>query len=371
VLCELIKQDEEVLFDGVPSPLAFGAKPALIQVVVRDEVLKRLWSEGEAQRRGEKAILVLGMHRSGTSAVAGVASVLGASPPAHLLPAAQDNPSGYWESFGLAGVNDWILNQRGAAWYDCLNFDSGALDKRQRVVALTLIMVGVMSEFGAGLIPLIKDPRLCLLLDLWLPALQALNLPTAVLLVLRHPHEAAASLAARDDLPTTVSLALWLRHMLDAELATRGHPRHVLSYHTLLQNWRQTMAIAGKRATIAWPTHPDTLPDHAARWLDPSLRHHYAAHPSSAADATPLTLWCEEVHGALHGMEHDGSTTEHMERLDRARSRFTAWCHTEGCKLAEGMLRGHPIRKVPMFIPPAEWHRIADNLLDSGAFRVG
>jgi hypothetical protein len=151
-----------------------------------------------------------------------------------------------------------------------------------------------------------------------------------VLLVLRHPDEVAASLAVRDDLPTAVSLTLWLHHMLAAEQATRGYPRHVLSYEALLQDWRRTMAIAGKRAAIAWPTHPDTLPDHAGR-LDPSLRHHDAARPpSSAADATPLALWCEEVHGALHGMEQDGAISQHMERLDRVHSRFAAWCLTEG-----------------------------------------
>ena len=310
------------------------------------------------------------MHRSGTSAAASIAGTLGATPPAHPLPPAWDNPSGYWESVGLVGVNDWILNQCGATWYDCLRFDSGVLNQRQRVMALTFIMVGVESEFGAGVLPLIKDPRLCLLLELWLPALQALKLSPSVLLVLRHPHEVAASLAARNDLPTAVSLALWLRYMLDAELATRGYPRHVLSYAALLRDWRRSMAIVGERATIAWPAHPDTLPDHAARWLDLSLRHHDSARPSSAADATPLALWCEEVHGALHGIEHDRSITEHVERLDRVRSRFVSWCHTEGCKLAEEMLRGHPIWNVPMFIPPVEWYRIADNLLDSGAFRA-
>ena len=172
--------------------------------------------------------MVLGMHRSGTSAAAGVAGALGLAPPAHPLAATWSNPLGLWESAGLIGVNDWILNQRGATWYNYAKVDSDALDKRQRVMALTLIMAGVMSEFRPGVIPLIKDPRLCLLLELWLPALQALDMSAAVLLVLRHPHEVAASLAARDNLPTPISLALWLRHMLDAELATRGYPRHVL-----------------------------------------------------------------------------------------------------------------------------------------------
>ena len=144
-----------------------------------------------------------------------------------------------------------------------------------------------------------------------------------------------------------------------------------MSYDTLLRNWRRSMAVAGERAAIPWPVHPDTLPDHAAQWLDPGLRHHYAAHPSSTGDAAPLTQWCEEVHGALHGMEHDGSTAEYMGRLDRARSQFTAWCHTEGCKLAAEMLRGHQARNLPIYPPPAAWHRIADNLVNSGVIKVG
>jgi hypothetical protein len=56
----------------------------------------------------------MGMPGSGTSAVAGVAGMLCATPQTHPLPVAQDSPSGYWEPVRLAGVNAWIMNQDAA-----------------------------------------------------------------------------------------------------------------------------------------------------------------------------------------------------------------------------------------------------------------
>jgi hypothetical protein len=44
-----------------------------------------------------RAILVMGMHRSGTSPVARVLGLLGLDLPNALLPPGEDNPLGYWE----------------------------------------------------------------------------------------------------------------------------------------------------------------------------------------------------------------------------------------------------------------------------------
>ena len=80
----------------------------------------------------KRAVLVLGMHRSGTSAVAGAVHLLGAEPPKHLIPAAADNPSGFFEATTVLGVNDWILKAGGSTWFDCLNFDPDSLPLRSR-----------------------------------------------------------------------------------------------------------------------------------------------------------------------------------------------------------------------------------------------
>ena len=60
----------------------------------------------------KSAVLVLGMHRSGTSSVAGALMALGGSAPLHLMPPQEDNERGFWESAVLTALNDEILAAR-------------------------------------------------------------------------------------------------------------------------------------------------------------------------------------------------------------------------------------------------------------------
>jgi hypothetical protein len=319
-----------------------------------------------------QVLLILGMHRSGTSAVAGVAHALGATAPAHLLPPAADNPSGYWESMPLIGVNDWILTQLGAAWYDCLSFDAGTLPSRTRAEALALIMLGVQAEFPSDTLPLIKDPRLCLLLDLWLPALQALNREPLVLLTFRAPHQVAASLASRDGLASAVSLALWLRHLLAAERGTRGCRRHLLCYDTLLADGPAAMSAAARDLALVWPHAPQRGENPSVEpRIRPGLRHH-AGSPRPDGTAPPdLLAWCEAAHGAVRDAEAHGLGPAHQRQLDDLAARFAAWCGAGGASLITSLLRDHRLRRFPPFPAPPRWHRIARDLVASGAIRGG
>jgi len=106
---------------------------------------------------------------------------------------------------------------------------------------LTFIMLSLMSEFDQKRLLLVKDPRICLLLDLWLPALQALEILSAALVVLRHPAEVIASLAHRSRLPQPHGAALWLGYMLAAERATRGRRRCFLPYDELVNDWQSAL----------------------------------------------------------------------------------------------------------------------------------
>ena len=58
-------------------------------------------------------LLVLGMHRSGTSAVTRVLSIAGAKLPASLMGPGRGNEVGHWESDALATYNDELLAQLG------------------------------------------------------------------------------------------------------------------------------------------------------------------------------------------------------------------------------------------------------------------
>lgn len=305
------------------------------------------------------AILVLGMHRSGTSAVAGALKLLGATPPAHVLPAASDNPSGFWEAMSILGANDWILSKGGATWYDCLRFDADTLDAQTRTTALTFIMLCMMTEFRDAPLPLIKDPRLCLLMDLWLPALRARAVSPVALLVLRSPEAVAESLAARDDLPIAISAALWLRHMLDAEYATRGCRRHILAYDDLLRDWRSALTLTGQRAGIAWPVDLQAVAPDMDRFLDARLRHSEAVGQPSTPGSIPFAVWLEEAYAALRDLARDATDQRTLQRLDHVRAAFGTWCRTHGHAWADAFLHRHELRMSRRFEVPPSWHQIA------------
>ena len=71
----------------------------------------------------KQAILVLGMHRSGTSALTELLSTMGAKAPLTPLKATHENVRGYWESKPLMVAHDAFLEKHGTSWSDSADFD--------------------------------------------------------------------------------------------------------------------------------------------------------------------------------------------------------------------------------------------------------
>ena len=323
-------------------------------------------SPGVDQSAGKReAILVLGAHRSGTSAVAGALRLLGVAPPTHVLPPAADNPTGFWESPFVIGANDWILTAGGRLWFECLAFDSNGLDPDTRTAALTFIMLSLLGEFGHKPLLLVKDPRICLLLDLWLPALQALQIHCSALLVLRHPGEAVASLARRSRLPPPHGAALWLGYMLAAERATRGSRRCILSYDELVSDWQRVLSRVSREIEIAWPIAVEGVAAPLEGFVNSALRHHHLGDRTRGLrmGRAPVGIWLEEAYDAMLGLGRDRTRVEPLARLDEVSTAFSVWCRDEGQWLAASLPADHFIRGIPQFEVPAAWHRIVPRLM--------
>ncbi|GAA0712848.1 glycosyltransferase [Dokdonella soli] len=207
-------------------------------------------------------IVVLGMHRSGTSSVAGLLARMGASAgPEDDLLVGPDNPKGHYESARLHGA---CLRRLAAAGGDWKNPPTGAppaaIDTFRREVA------ALLDTFDAQRPWLIKEPRLCLLARELLPLLTR---PVFVHVV-RDPHEVADSLAARDDMARAPALALW-EHYTDAAFeASRGWPRLVVDYADLLAD---PVRIAARLRTdlgalgVGGLLEPD--PARVREWIEP------------------------------------------------------------------------------------------------------
>ncbi|VFU07823.1 protein of unknown function [Methylocella tundrae] len=70
-----------------------------------------------------KVILVVGMHRSGTSAITGTMVQLGLGAPLTLMPSNNENERGYWESLRISVLHDELLAAAGSSWRDWRAFD--------------------------------------------------------------------------------------------------------------------------------------------------------------------------------------------------------------------------------------------------------
>lgn len=181
-------------------------------------------------------VLLLGMHRSGTSAMARLLAALGArvGSDEELLPAhPQDNPAGYWERLDVLQAHDRYLQSHGGDWRTIANLPddpAGGLagtrldgDLRQAIATL--------DQGGPWLV---KDPRLCLLLPAWLRLLP----DAAVVVAVRHPLEIADSLwrSHRGVYPAPYMLALWEAYLIRALRALAGRQVLFVDYHAMLDD---------------------------------------------------------------------------------------------------------------------------------------
>ncbi len=228
----------------------------------------------------KQVVLVLGMHRSGTSALARALHLLGLGLPENLLPPAPDNPGGYFESKDLTRLNEEILVAASTSWHDPSPIpahwfaSSAALAFRERAAAFVN-----KALVGSPMIVL-KDPRLCRLLPFWRDCLTDLQITFGSVLILREPREVARSLQmrvlvelTRPGGPLSIARAhwLWLRYVLEAENHSRDLPRALLTYELLLDDAPRQLASIAHALQIDYPLSlaaaNDTLQQVVARGL--------------------------------------------------------------------------------------------------------
>jgi hypothetical protein len=161
------------------------------------------------------AVLVLGMHRSGTSLATEILGKLGLwiGTEQHLIGASPYNPRGHFEMLAGVEFNNEVLRHAGGTWDHPPSIES--------IDALApTIRPSVDAWFGGRSAWAFKDPRLCLTLPVWIPALAACDVrivyirrdPLAVArsLVTRNAAtDAPASRFAKGEMAKSDALALW------------------------------------------------------------------------------------------------------------------------------------------------------------------
>jgi hypothetical protein len=230
---------------------------------------------GGARATRPAQVVVLGMHRSGTSAVTRVLNMMGlwVGPPDAFPPADEGNPTGYWEYREVWALNEAVLGALGSTWctVDSLDLERLGPLARAHFERRARSVVATLDRGGSWVV---KDPRLCILFPLWRTALER---PLCVL-IHRDPLAVALSLQERDNLPLLQGLALWELHNRRALAASQGLPRVLVSYRELVRDpvatarrlHRDLTRLAGPGAAgLSLPAEPDLR-----AFVTPSLDRH-------------------------------------------------------------------------------------------------
>ena len=241
------------------------------------------------------AVVVLGMHRSGTSAMTRVLNLCGAMLPPKLKPAKLGvNSKGFWEPEDILDLDDRILQQLGAAW-DRVDFvlpTTGDLVDEFVADACSLLA----AQYGDAETILIKDPRIGVLAPLWHRALLTAGYRPVYVIPVRHPLEVAQSLHARGDMSVSRGLLLWRDYTerIEAFAAGRTDVIHV-RFTDLLADWRPVVRRIADRLDLRLNVHRQAAD--VDDFLEPSLRRQRAK--SDDPDRSPEDSLGREVL-ALH-----------------------------------------------------------------------
>lgn len=221
-----------------------------------------------------KAILVLGMHRSGTSAVTRVLNLLGVDLGEDLLLPAEDNTQGFWEHRGIVAIHEHLLAELGRSWQDIRSLPKGWLESAAARAARETLLQTLSHDFAAAPLWAVKDPRICRLLPLWLSLEDELHVQFHALHIVRHPEEVAGSLRVRNSMPPEQTRLLWLQYTMEAHTAARKLPRALLSFGELLADWKRGMEAVAKQLELAWPVLIEQAGPAIDDFLNPMERHH-------------------------------------------------------------------------------------------------
>ena len=269
-------------------------------------------------------VLVLGMHRSGTSALTRVISFLGAELPRNLMPPRpDDNELGFWEPRDLWTLHDRMLAEAGSRWDDWRRLDLSALPPARVTDYKEEIASQIVDEYGDARFIVLKEPRICRFVPLQVDLLRGQGYECHCVLALRHPLGVIGSLGRRNGMTAGFAALLWLRHMLDAEAATRSMPRALVSYDALLADWQSAVRRMTTHLGVEWPLGAAAADDEITNFLSTDLRH-FAPDWQALRASDEIRAWLKNAYAALLRLEQEPNDLPALRVLDNVRKEFDA-----------------------------------------------
>ena len=223
----------------------------------------------------KRIVIVLGMHRSGTSAMTRGLKALTVELGDNLLPPVPDNNErGFWEDRDIYKLNERLLAKAHSGWDRLSAIETGILardefaSERREAALLLERKLAAAPLFG------FKDPRTSVLLPFWKCVFEDLELDENYIIAVRNPFEVAESLGKRDKFDTDFGITLWLKYTWAAINHSAGRKRIGVGYARLMED--PALQLARLSAAFNLPLPARASPEYAefaAEFLSPELRH--------------------------------------------------------------------------------------------------
>lgn len=257
-----------------------------------------------------RIIIVLGMHRSGTSVITRALQALGVSLGDHLIWGVEgDNDKGFWEDLDFHGMNERLLSKSGSAWDRLSKVDAqkffGSEFASERIEAAAILK---QKMYGADVFAF-KDPRTAVTLPFWQCVLDDMGIEPTYVVAVRNPMEIAASLSRRDGFDQVKSLQLWLKHTYSAVKHTEGLQRVIVRYEDVVGDPETQLSRIARALDLKMPSAgSEAMQTYTKEFLDRALhRNRISVRELGRSDNVPdvaedlfllMEQWINQLDGA-------------------------------------------------------------------------
>ncbi len=263
----------------------------------------QLRSNFRRSAQGREIVIVLGMHRSGTSLLSNILHLLGVDMVDQPTHASKSNETGFWERPDIVALQDDILYALGApvgspmhavplkaGWWR--NPEIRDLKKRLHDL-MAEHLDHVRRPWG------FKDPRTCRLLPLWGEILEELDVSPRFVWAVRHPAEAAVSMSLKNPqarpMPVAQSEVMWLAYNYDILRHAGRHWPIIVPYESWFEDPAGLAKELGHELDVQWRGSDHELESALSELINAEKRHHWVTQ-GKLRSGLPLS---NDVYGAI------------------------------------------------------------------------
>lgn len=238
-----------------------------------------------SQPTKKQLYVVLGMHRSGTSAITRSLAVLGIQLGERLLPPVEgDNDKGFWEDIDLHSLDIEMMKFLGTEWSHVAMITPADVIRLQeqgfflRAVELIRRKISDSNRFG------FKDPRVAKLMPFWREVFAHCDFEVTYVFAMRNPLSVARSLGKRDGMASEQSYWAWFGHVITGLVHSAGSACVMVDYDRLMQAPESELERLSKALNLGIDV--GALQAYKEDFLDENLRHTVYAADDLQVDQT-------------------------------------------------------------------------------------